>query len=163
VRCTADFSSINADASSVNIDSIVRTANALRQDKRSITQASGVADNSIPPLPMAKTRPEIPAKRATGQCFDVNTIAAMNAGEQPIPIRIWPRNKEFMSGANVQIAPPNMTKPESAITARRTPNMSSTRPTGTCNQCKAPMKHAAEQGQGSGAGLLFLGNAVDRN
>ena len=41
-----------------------------------------------------------------------------------------------MSGANVQIAPPNIANPESAIIARRTPNMSSASPTGTCINAK---------------------------
>ena len=41
-----------------------------------------------------------------------------------------------MSDANVQIAPPNIANPESAIIARRTPNMSSASPTGTCINAK---------------------------
>ena len=134
----------------MNIDIIVRTANALRHDQRSITHAKGVADNSIPPLPIAKTSPEMAAKRATGQCCDVNTIAAMNAGAQPIPIRIWPRNNAFMSGANVQIAPPNIANPESAITARRTPNMSSASPTGTCINAKLQWKTPPNKARAAG-------------
>ena len=70
------------------------------------------------------------------QCLDVNTIAAMNAGAQPIPIRVCPRKSQLMVGAKAQIAPPKIANPENATIVWRTPNMSSANPTGICINAK---------------------------
>ena len=55
-----------------------------------------------------------------------------------------------MSGANVQIAPPNIANPESAITARRTPNMSRASPTGTCINAKLQWKTPLNKARAAG-------------
>src|SRR5262249_45581057 len=135
-RLTAVISRTMADGRRGTREIAVKTTKPLRQDQRSINQANGVADKSMPPPLRAKTSPEMPAKRAAGQCLDVNTIAAMNAGAQPIPTRVCPRKSQFTLGAKAQIAPPKIANPENAIIVWRTPNMSSANPTGICINAK---------------------------
>ena len=73
----------------------------------------------------------------TVPAITVNGIAEeMNAGAQPIPIRVCPRKSQLMSGAEAQIAPPKIANPENATIVWRTPKLSSANPTGICINAK---------------------------
>src|SRR5262249_25183285 len=133
---TTVFSRTIAEASRVTNDIIVKTTKPLRQDQRSTNQASGVADKIMPLLLIAKTSPEMPAKRAAGQCLDVNTIAANKACAQHMPSRVSPTNSHLMLGTTQQIPPPKIAAPENATIVWRTPNMSSDNPPGICINAK---------------------------
>ena len=97
VRALSVRSSTIVQANVVSASSTASTMKPARQDAISTSQASGVAVSSMPALPAASTRPEMPAKRRGGQCRAIKTSPAISAGAQPMPTSACAKNSTSCS------------------------------------------------------------------
>ena len=111
--------------------------NPARQPQSSTTKASGLADSSMPILPIDRMIPDHRPNRAADICLAASVIGHISMPEVATPSRNWPNRKLSGPVASPEASAPTMVPHSRLRETGRTPKRSIAAPTGICEAAKA--------------------------
>ena len=130
----------SATAQKASAASAAQAKKPARQPEASTSQASGLADNNIPELPVACTMPAQTPNCATGMERAAKAIGAIIIPEQPMPMMLCATTIESGPVAKAASTAPVAAMLSSTMATRREPQRSSATPTGIIASAKASGK-----------------------